>query len=112
MLRKDRAQVNEMLTGVQKNRMAARFALGPVSLQFVTIVLLSLFSLLYLLQNNQLTTQGYKIAQMKNEQIDLLQESEKYQVEAARLQSLNAVKDRIKNLDMETVGSVKYLAVK
>jgi hypothetical protein len=73
---------------------------------------LALFSLMYLLQNNQVTTEGYKIAQIKDEQISLLQENERYQVEAARLQTLDAVKDRIKNLEMESVGSVKYLAVK
>lgn len=105
-------EVEQLFTGVQKNRIASRFALGPVSLQFVTIVLLAMFSLMYLLQNNQLTTQGYKVAQLKNEQVDLLQENEKYQVEAARLQSLDAIKDRVKNLEMEAVGSVKYLAVK
>lgn len=105
-------EAEEMMIGVQKNKLASRFALGPISLQFVTIILLALFSLMYLLQNNQMTTRGYKLAQLKNEQVEVLQESEKYQVEAARLHSLNAVKDRIKNLEMESVGSVKYLAVK
>lgn len=109
---KNQKEMEQMFSGVQKNRIASRFALGPVSLQFVTIVLLAMFSLFYLLQNNQLTTQGYKVAQMKNEQVELLQENEKYQVEAARLQSLDAIKDRVKNLEMEAVGSVKYLAVK
>ncbi len=109
---RDRKEVEQIFSGVQKNRIASRFALGPVSLQFVTIVLLAMFSLMYLLQNNQLTTQGYKVSQIKDEQLELLQENEKYQVEAARLQSLDAVKDRVKNLEMEAVGSVKYLAVK
>ncbi|MBU0648369.1 hypothetical protein KJ855_04285 [Patescibacteria group bacterium] len=104
-------QVNEMFTGVQKNRMASRFAVGPVSLQFVTIILLALFSLMYLLQNNQMTTQGYKLAQLKSEQVEILQQNEKYQVEAARLKALGEVKKKVENLEMETVESVRYLAV-
>lgn len=102
--------VDEMFHGVQKNRLASRFALGPVSLQFVTIILLALFSLLYLLQNNQMTTDGYKLAQVKNEQVDLLQEYEKYQVEAARLQALGAIQTKIADLEMETVGTVEYFS--
>jgi hypothetical protein len=96
---------------VQKNRLASRFALGPVSLQFVTIILLALFSLMYLLQNNQMTTEGYKLAQIKNEQIDLLQEYEKYQVEASRLQALGAIQTEIADQEMETVGTVEYFSI-
>jgi hypothetical protein len=107
----DQMRVEEVYSGLKKNRIASRFALGPVSLQFVTIILLALFSLMYLLQNNQMTTQGYKIAQLKNEQLDILQENEKYQVEAARLKALDKVKEQVKNVEMETVTSVKYLAV-
>ena len=103
--------VDEMFHGVQKNRLASRFALGPVSLQFVTIVLLALFSLLYLLQNNQMTTEGYKLAQVKNDQIDLLQEYEKYQVEASRLQALGAIQTKIGEMEMETVGTVEYFSI-
>lgn len=104
-------RVEEMYSGLKKNRTASRFALGPVSLQFVTVMLLALFSLMYLLQNNQMTTQGYKVAQLKNEQLDILQENEKYQVEAARLKALSEIKNQIKDMEMEKVSSVKYLAV-
>lgn len=107
-----KSEVESMFTGVQKNKLASRFAVGPVSMQFVTVVLLALFSILYLMQNNQMTTQGYKIAQLKSEQLEVLQENEKYQVEAARLKALNAIKGRVDELEMETVENVKYVAVK
>ncbi|MFA4930698.1 MAG: hypothetical protein WC570_02415 [Patescibacteria group bacterium] len=111
-MNKSQSEVEGMFAGVQKNKLASRFAVGPVSMQFVTVVILALFSILYLLQNNQMTTQGYQIAQLKSQQLDVLQENERYQVEAARLKALNAVKDKIGTLEMESVESVKYLAVK
>ncbi len=104
-------RVEEMYSGIKKNQTASRFALGPVSLQFVTIILLALFSIMYLMQNNQMTTQGYKVAQLQNEQVEILQENEKFQVEAARLKALNEIKEQVKEMEMETVSSVKYLAV-
>ncbi len=104
-------RIEEMHSGMKRNQTANRFALGPVSLQFVTIVLLALFSLMYLLQNNQMTTQGYKIAQLKNDQLEILQENEKFQVEAARLKALSEIKGKVQNMEMESVSSVKYLAV-
>lgn len=111
-MQETKKEVENLFVGAQKNKMASRFALGPISMQFVTIVLLALFSLMYLLQNNQMTTQGYKVAQLKSEQIDILQENERYQVEAARLKALGEIKNKVKDLEMESVTNVKYLAGK
>lgn len=68
-------------------------ALGPISNTIILIVLACVLGLLYLTQVTKTNAYGYKINALTNEATALQQEHDELEVAAARLQSLNRVKD-------------------
>ena len=82
--------------------------MGPISLGFITILLFSLISLFYLAQSNQITTKGYNLQLLDQEKSKVLSENERLQVEAARLESLNKISEKSKDLSMVPGTGLKY----
>ncbi len=72
-----------------------RKGIGPVSNTIILIVLACLLGLLYLTQVTKTNAYGYKINSLKEQQNQLSQEHNELEVSAARLQSV----DRVKNSD-------------
>lgn len=69
--------------------------LGPISNTIMLIVLACILGLIYLTQVTKTNAYGYQIDKLTKEQTSLQQENDDLQVAAARLQSL----DRVKNSD-------------
>jgi len=67
--------------------------LGPITNIITLAVILSLLGLLYLTQITKQTTYGYEINTLKTQKTELLSQQSSLEVEAARLQAL----DRVKN---------------
>ena len=84
--------------------------LGPVALSFVTILIFSLISLFYLAQSNQITTKGYALQKFEQEKAKVQSENERLQVEAARLESLNKISEKSKDLSFVPVKELKYFS--
>jgi hypothetical protein len=84
--------------------------LGPVALGFVTILIFSLISLFYLAQSNQITTKGYALQALQQQEDKVVSENERLQVEAARLESLNKAKSKVGDLSMIPVKDLKYFS--
>lgn len=70
--------------------------IGPVSNTIIIVVLACLLGLLYLTQVTKTNAFGYKINSLNEQQAQLKQEHDELEVAAARLQSL----DRVKNSDV------------
>lgn len=70
--------------------------IGPVSNTIILVVLACLLGLLYLTQVTKTNAFGYKINSLNEQQAQLQQEHDELEVAAARLQSL----DRVKNSDV------------
>lgn len=68
-------------------------ALGPISNSIILIVLALVLGMLYLAQVTKTNAYGYKIASLQQEQAKLGTEHDDLQVAAARLQSVQRVKD-------------------
>jgi cell division protein FtsL len=64
----------------------------------------------YLIQINGLATKGYQIKELEQKIFELQQETADLELEALGLQSLNAVQDRVNQLEMVAVGQTEYLA--
>lgn len=79
---------------------AAERTLGPVSNTLMLIIMACFLGLLYLTQVTKTNALSYKINDLKNQQTQLRSENDELQVSAARLQSLERVKnsDTTKNL--------------
>ncbi|MCA9329305.1 hypothetical protein KDA11_01550 [Candidatus Saccharibacteria bacterium] len=72
---------------------AKEATLGPVSNTIILIVLACVLGLLYLTQVTKTNAYGYKINALTTQAADLQQEHDDLEVAAARLQSLDRVKD-------------------
>lgn len=83
---------------------------GPVSLGFITVILFSMLSLFYLAQSNQISTKGYTISDLEKTKQSLIEENERLQVEAARLQAVSVIQGKSKELGMDQVKKVEYLS--
>lgn len=90
------------------SRKGLRF--GPVALGFVTVLIFSLISLFYLAQSNQITTKGYALQELQQQEDKVISENERLQVEAARLESLNKAKEKAGSLSMVPVKELKYFS--
>jgi|GEM_PF-842077 len=84
--------------------------LGPVALGFVTILIFSLVGLFYLAQSNQITTKGYALQGLQQQEDKVVSENERLQVEAARLESLNKAKSKAGDLSMVPVKELRYFS--
>lgn len=70
--------------------------IGPISNTIILIVLACILGLLYLTQVTKTNAYGYKINSLTTQANELQQEHDELEVAAARLQSL----DRVKNSDV------------
>jgi hypothetical protein len=100
---------------VRRNQNAVAFqeqvrVLGPVSNTIILIVLACLIGLLYLTQVTKTNSYGYKINNLQHEQSQLKEDKANLEVAAARLQSLDGVKNSqvAKNLvPVSPTGSIQ-----
>lgn len=67
------------------------FELGPVTLVFATIVMVSLTSLLYLTQASRIAATGYDISAAEEQRDRLDREQQRLSIQEARLQALYRV---------------------
>ena len=82
--------------------------MGPVSNTIILVVLACLLGLLYLTQVTKTNAFGYKINSLREQQTQLQREHDELEVAAARLQSVDRVKnsDAAKNLVSVAPGGV------
>lgn len=78
--------------------------LGPISNTIMLIVLACVLGLLYLTQVTKTNAYGYKIDKLNKQQTQLQQENDELAVAAARLQSLDRVKNSEVNKNLVSVA--------
>lgn len=93
----------------QRNQNNASFrdvskTLGPVSNTIVLIVLACILGLLYLTQVTKTNAFGYRIENLKEQKTALQQEHDALEVAAARLQSIERVKNSAVAKDLVSVA--------
>lgn len=100
---------DEWQYGARKRTIAPEFKIGPVSLKFIIFGLLAVAGLFYLAQTMQTSAIKYNIMQIQQQKDDLVAKSKELEVEAARLKSLNEIKDSSQNLGLEPINQVNYI---
>ncbi|MBW3538561.1 hypothetical protein KY386_03675 [Candidatus Parcubacteria bacterium] len=73
-------------------RRSAQLELGPVSVSFVMIAIISVLALLYLTQITKTSVYGYRLSELADKQAKLTAANQEMQVEAARLRSIQQIK--------------------
>ncbi len=86
-----------------------RVKMGPVSLCFVTVILLCFVSLFYLAQSNQTATKGYEIRELEDKLDGLQEANKKLELEAAGLQSVKNIEAAAGHLNMIPIEKIFYI---
>ena len=81
---------------------------GPISIRFITIAVITILSIIYLAQSNMAATKGYRLKELQKQQEEISLENERLEVEASRLRSLNNIKETAKEKGMEPIDQVRY----
>jgi len=82
--------------------------IGPVSVRFVTIALVTILSIIYLTQSNMAATKGYRLKELQKRQEEISLENERLEVEASRLRSLNNIKKTVREKKMVPIEGIEY----
>jgi len=76
-----------------------------MSIKFITIALLAIAALFYLAESSQASSQKYKVMQLQDSKNQVEASSKDLEVEAARLKSLNEIKNSSQGLGLEENSS-------
>ena len=82
--------------------------IGPVSVRFATIAVITILSIIYLAQSNATATKGYELKSLQQEKEEVTLENERLEVEASRIRSLNNIKETAEEKGMEPVKEIDY----
>ena len=102
-------QSSASLNGRRKSTIRNKVYAGPMSLTVVTIVLLGIVSLFYLAQMFYTTTVGYKIAELEERRVELLEANQKLELQTADLKSYKTIREESVKLNMVPTKNMIYI---
>jgi len=97
------------LERIKLNTGGKTLKIGPVSLNFLTISIISLLALFYLIQSQQAATKGYTIRELEKQKEEVVAKNEELQIESAKLKSVENIKNTADNLGMVSTVELNYL---
>ena len=83
--------------------------IGPVSLNFLTIIIICLLAFFYLIQSQQSSVKGYQIKDLQEEKQAAVEQNERLQIEAAQLKSIENIKNAAESSEMVPSTELNYL---
>ncbi|HLC38545.1 MAG TPA: hypothetical protein VJJ80_00225 [Patescibacteria group bacterium] len=86
-----------------------RLKIGPVSLNFITIIIISVLALFYLVQSQQSSAKAYRIKAMDEAKMELISQNESLQVQISQLKSIDNIKNTAEGLGMVPSVEINYL---
>lgn len=93
----------------EKANKRSRFV--TLNLKVVICGMVVLMGLTYLVQVNKVSTSGFAIQDLEQRVKELKKENAKLELEAARLESLNTIEERVQKLNLVSVEKVDYLEI-
>lgn len=90
-------------------RQRAKIQMGPVSVGFTMIAIVSVLALIYLTQITKTSVYGYRVAELNRQRNRILADKQALEVEAARLQSIQKLEDSSKVSQMVPERQVHYI---
>lgn len=83
--------------------------LGKYSLGFLVLFLVFIISIFYLSQSNKMSVKGYDIEKFEKEKQELMEERERLEIEASRLQSIKNIQVGLEQSEMVPVKKINYI---
>lgn len=100
---------NSTEEGLRKRTIGREIKVGPLSLSFVTIIVLAALCLFYLAQSTQSATNNYKVRELEDKKGQLEDDNKRLEVESIRLKSLNEIKKSTEDSQLEENKESHYL---
>jgi len=94
-------RANTWQSPYRKRTISSEIRLGPVSVKFVTVVLIAIAALFYLAQSSQAATLKYKVMDLEDQKSKAQTDVKQLEVESARLKSLSEIKNNAERLNLE-----------
>lgn len=95
----------------KKEKTTKRFRFVALNLKVVIIGMVILTGFAYLVQVNKVSTTGFEIQELEQKAGELKKENAKLELEAARLESLNTIEERVQKLNLVSTEKVDYLEI-
>lgn len=92
---------NSLDQGVRKRTVNRVVHLGPLSLRFMTLIMLAIVALFYLAQSTQSATKNYSIRELELQKTDLTKQKDRLDIETARLQSIQSIQGSTDKMGLE-----------
>lgn len=86
---------NSVKLGVRKRTVNRGVHLGPLSLRFMTLIMLAVVALFYLAQSTQSATKSYQVRELELQKTDLGKQKDQLDIEAARLKSIQSIQSNL-----------------
>jgi len=102
-------QDNMLGRGRRRQAYKRSFKTGPVSLTVVTIVLITIFSFLFIVLANSTSVQSVNYGQLQNKVSELHEKNHQLELEAAELRSLKKLEKFSNGLNMVSAQNPVYL---
>lgn len=98
---------------VKRNQNVSRYqpiakSLGPISNALFVAMMVVILGVLYLTQITKTSAFGYQVDELKNTRAALIEENEQLEVQAARLQALERIKDNEVARSLSDIGQIDY----
>jgi cell division protein FtsL len=104
---------NQTKENFRSRTVSQTVSFGPLTLRFITIVIVAILCILYLAQSTHGATQNYEVRELEQKQQDIEKENERLEVEALRLEALkNIDEDKNKKIDekkYEVTENIEYV---
>jgi hypothetical protein len=95
--------------GAKSSTIKRKLKIGPISLNFVTIIIIALITLFYLAQTQIGTSKKSQISELENQKEELQREIERLEVEAADVRSMNNIEKDVGSLGMIPIQKIIYI---
>jgi len=95
--------------GDKNSTIKKKLRLGPISLNFVTIIIIALITLFYLAQTQIGTSKKSQIRDLDQRREELEREIESLEVEIAEIRSIQNLKKDVGSLNMVPTETINYL---
>jgi len=91
-----------------KRTIKPELKIGPVSLSFISIIIMCILALFYLYQINQSAVKGYDIKNLEDKKSEIITEMEKLRIEAASLRSIKNIENNPEINNMVPTKKINY----
>lgn len=85
------------------------FNVGKVSMGALSLIIFLMVTVLFLIQSNRVAVKGYNISELESKISLLEQQNADFKLEASKLQSIQVIKEGIKDDKMTPVKKINYI---